>query len=128
MNTVSRLQRQLLRDKMQGAGWEHLKTVVLGPSAESPLVRRFREADAVRRLAPMKQPTVHAHKIKWLDESFVRSEGRPGSADWLTVTGQVLLALLPDALKQGKPLTSLCEGRDLEAEPLPGHSRSTAPR
>lgn len=119
MKVISQQQRELLRDRMQGAAWEHLARVVLGPSADAPLVQRFREADAVRRLTPMRQPTVNAHKRQWLADGFVRADGRTGVSEWFTVAGEALLAMLPDAEAQGKPLEALLAGRDLETDPLP---------
>ncbi len=128
MQVVSHQQRALLGGKMQGASWEHLKSVVLGPTAEAPLIRRFREADAVRRLAPISQPAVNQHKRQWIDDGLVRTDGRTGASEWLTVAGEALLALLPDALGQGKSLESLANGRDLETEPLPDQPPTRHPR
>lgn len=116
MQVISAQQRELLRDRMQTAAWKHLQRLVLG-SKESPTVmRRFREADAVRLLAPMRQPTVHAHKQTWLADGLVRSDGRTGASEWLVVTGQALLAMLPDAMAMGTSLDALLDGRDLEQQ------------
>lgn len=116
MQVISAQQRELLRDRMQTAAWKHLQSLVLG-AKESPLVlQRFREADAVRMLAPMRQPTVNAHKQTWLADGLVRSDGRTGASEWLVVTGEALLAMLPDAMAMGKPLDAMLHGRDLERQ------------
>lgn len=146
VQVISHQQRELLRDRMQGAAWTHLVTVVLGatnpagpaessrrppephgarrgtrqaPAATSaPMVlRRFREADAVRRLAPMKQASVNAHKQRWLADGLVRSDGRTGASEWLVVTGAALLAMLPEAAARGLTPQAVLAGRDLETLP-----------
>lgn len=119
MGTISQQQRELLRERMDGAAWANLVRVALGPDAASPLVQRFREADAVRRLAPMTQPGVHQNKKQWLADGLVRGDGRSGNSAWLTLTGEALLAMLPELVAQGKPLDAILSGRDLERDPLP---------
>ena len=116
MQVISTQQRELLRDRMQTAAWKHLQTLVLGTKDDPSVLQRFREADAVRLLAPMRQPTVNAHKQTWLTDGLVRSDGHTGASEWLVVTGQALLAMLPDALEMGKPLDALLRGRDLERQ------------
>lgn len=116
MQVISAQQRELLRDRMQTAAWKHLQTLVLGSKDAPSVLQRFREADAVRLLAPMRQPTVNAHKQTWLTDGLVRSDGHTGASEWLVVTGQALLAMLPDALDMGKPLDALLRGRDLERQ------------
>lgn len=116
VGAISRMQRDLLREQLMGAAWRHLVSMVLGESRAAPLIRRFREADAVRRLAPIRQPTVHAHKQRWIRDGLVRVDGRTGASEWLTPTGTALLAMLPEALVQGRSARDLLEGANLEAE------------
>lgn len=117
MPLIAVQQRELLADRLQSAAWKHLVRVVLGAGpgsdAGNGILRRFREADAVRRLSPMRQPTVHAHKQNWLSHGFVRADGRTGASEWLVVTGGALLAMLHDALDDGYRASDLLGGRDL---------------
>ncbi len=117
VQVISAQQRDLLQDRMQGAAWSHLVRVVLGDPQAPHVLQRFREADAVRLLAPMKQATVNAHKQRWLSDGFVRSDGKTGASEWLVVSGTALLAMLPDALRQGKSWDALLDGRDLQDDP-----------
>ena len=112
MTVISAQQREILRDHMQAASWKHLLRVVLSPPG-TDVLQRFREADAVRILAPMRQATVNGHKRTWLAEGLVRSDGFTGASEWLVVTGSALLAMVPEAHDRGKPLDAFLTGRDL---------------
>ncbi len=122
MVVIGQEQAALLQDMMRGAAWNHLVRVVLAPATSEMVIQRFREADAVRVLAPMRQPTVHAHKKAWLAAGLVRADTRAdtraaGAAEWLTVTGEALLAMLPAALAAGVSPLAFLHGRDLETHP-----------
>ena len=119
MQVVSQQQREFLRDRMHGAAWEHLRRVVVGSDTQQFVIQRFREADAVRILAPMTQAAVNAHKRAWIADGLVRFDGRTGASEWLSVTGEALLAMLPDAVASGKTVETLLDGRDREASPMP---------
>lgn len=116
---VSSQQRELLKDRMKGAAWTHLVRVVIGDVNEPGIVQRFREADAVRRLKPMKQASVNDHKKNWLANHLVRPAGRTGASEWLQVTGGTLLAMLPEAEQSGKDLSAYKALRDLAEEQQP---------
>ena len=120
-------QAELFRDAMTGAAWEHLMRVVLAPSRDGSIIQRFREADAVRVLAPMRQPTVNAHKKAWLAAGLIRPDGRTGAAEWFTVTGEALLAMLPAALARGITPEAFLSGRDLAVESPTSTSVSRPP-
>jgi energy-coupling factor transporter ATP-binding protein EcfA2 len=122
MRVIGQEQADLFRDVMTGAAWEHLTRVVLAVADDGTVIQRFREIDAVRLLAPMKQPTVNAHKRIWLDKGFIRPDGRTGAAEWFTLTGEALLAMLPAASAAGIAAEAFLRGRNLETIPLPPHS------
>ena len=113
---VSIQQRELLKDRMKGAAWTHLVRVVIGDTTTPGIVQRFREADAVRRLKPMKQASVNDHKKHWLAHRLVRPDGRTGASEWLQVTGGTLLAMLPEAEQAGKDESAYRALRDLAEE------------
>ena len=119
MHIASRKHRELLATRMEKAAWAHLKTVVVGGRDRGFVVQRFREADAVRLLAPMSQPTVNAHKRTWLEDGLVRSDGRSAGSEWLSVSGHALLAMLPEAEAMGLHPEVVTSGRDLSVDPLP---------
>ncbi len=110
---ISIQQRALLKDRMKGAAWTHLVRVVIGDANDHGLVQRFREADAVRRLKPMKQASVNDHKKFWLTHRLVRPDGRTGASEWLQVAGSTLLAMLPEAQQVGKDISAYQALRDL---------------
>jgi hypothetical protein len=111
---VSVQQGELLKDRMKGAAWAHLVRVVVGDADQPGLIQRFREADAVRRLKPMKQASVHGHKKTWLANRLVYVDGHTGASEWLRVSGAALLAMLPEATAAGKDLSAYHALRDLE--------------
>lgn len=113
---ISIQQREHLKDRTKGAAWGHLVRVVLGDRAEPGIIQRFREADAVRRLKPMKQASVNEHKRAWIAKGFVRPDGRSGASEWLQVTGATLLAMFPEAEQAGKDHLAYTSLRDLEQE------------
>lgn len=119
MRVASQQQSEFLAGKTRGAAWIHLQNIVLGSNATARpyVIHRFREADAVRILAPMRQPTVHSHKKQWLEDRLVRPERRSGASEWLTVTGTTLLAMLPEAIHRGYTSAQLLGGVDMGAQP-----------
>lgn len=125
MGSVGQEQVALYGDVLNTAAWEHLRSVVLADPANG-VIQRFRETDAVRLLAPMRQPTVHGHKKRWIAEGFVREDGRTGAAEWFTVTGEALLAMYPGAVAQGVPPDAFLRGRNLEQKPLASPSARRA--
>ncbi|MDX2193857.1 MAG: hypothetical protein NW201_10920 [Gemmatimonadales bacterium] len=128
VGVVSRLQRERLAAWLPTAAWRHLATVVLGTAPDGPLVQRFREADAVRRLAPMRQPTVHAHKRRWIEGGLVRASGHSGAAEWLTVTGPALLALWPEVQASGRQAEAIVRAIDLQQAEATGAPAAPARR
>ncbi len=119
MRVIGQEQAELFHDAMTGAAWEHLARVVLAVADDGAVIQRFREIDAVRLLAPMKQPTVNAHKRVWLAKGLIRPDGHTGAAEWFTVTGEALLAMLPAASAAGISAEAFLHGRNLETAPLP---------
>jgi energy-coupling factor transporter ATP-binding protein EcfA2 len=127
MVVIGHEQAELFRDAMTGAAWEHLTRVVLAQSREGSIIQRFREVDAVRVLAPMRQPTVNAHKKAWLAAGLIRADGRTGAAEWFTVTGEALLAMLPAAMADGITPATFLSRRDLSVDPLPSTTSVAQP-
>ena len=70
----------------------------------------------------MKQPTVNAHKPAWLAKGLIRPDGHTGAAEWFTLTGEALLAMLPAASAAGISAEAFLRGRNLETDPLSAHT------
>lgn len=127
MKVIGNEQADLFRDAMTGAAWEHLVRVVLAPAKQGRIIQRFREADAVRILTPMRQPTVNAHKKTWLASGLIRADGRTGAAEWFSVTGEALLAMLPTAIALGLAPEAFLRGLNIEVDTLTPPASSAPP-